>query len=345
MKTYDIINAGPKNRFMANGRIVSNSGRIVQLQNLYRNSLPDLEEARSLVSSGNYEALAMLYPSVPEVLAECVRTAFIPEPGYQYIVADFSAIEARVIAWLAGEDWRLQAFYEGQDIYCASASQMFHVPVEKHGINGHLRQKGKIAELALGYGGSVGALTAMGALGMGLNEAELQPLVSAWREANPNIVRLWWAVDKAVKNTVKKREKTETHHLSFTYQGGMLYVTLPSSRQLCYVRPRIGENRFGGESVTYMGNDFTKHWSRIESYGPKFVENIVQGISRDILCFALSNLRDYKVCAHVHDEVIIEATPETTVEEICKKMATVPPWAEGLILRADGYRCVFYMKD
>ena len=321
------------------------AGRIVQLQNLFRNSLPDLEEARDLVKSGNYDALALLYDSVPEVLAQCVRTAFIPSPGYKFIVSDFSAIEARVIAWLAGEQWRMEAFSSGKDIYCASASQMFHVPVEKHGINGHLRQKGKIAELALGYGGSVGALTAMGALDMGLQEEELQPLVSAWRESNPNIVRLWWAVDKAVKTAVKEKTTTHTHGLEFKYQGGMLYIMLPSGRHLSYVRPRIGENRFGSESVTYMGTDFTKHWSRIETFGGKCVENIVQAISRDILCHAMKQLSSYRIVAHVHDEVIVEATQETTVEEICNLMSSVPPWAPGLILRADGYECKFYQKD
>lgn len=321
------------------------AGRIVQLQNLFRNSLPDLEEARDLVKSGNYDALALLYDSVPEVLAQCVRTAFIPSPGYKFIVSDFSAIEARVIAWLAGEQWRMEAFSDGKDIYCASASQMFHVPVEKHGINGHLRQKGKIAELALGYGGSVGALTAMGALDMGLQEEELQPLVSAWRESNPNIVRLWWAVDKAVKTAVKEKTTTHTHGLEFKYQGGMLYIMLPSGRHLSYVRPRIGENRFGSESVTYMGTDFTKHWSRIETFGGKCVENIVQAISRDILCHAMKQLSSYRIVAHVHDEVIVEATQETTVEEICNLMSSVPPWAPGLILRADGYECKFYQKD
>ena len=321
------------------------AGRIVQLQNLFRNSLPDLEEARDLVKSGNYDALALLYDSVPEVLAQCVRTAFIPSPGYKFIVSDFSAIEARVIAWLAGEQWRMEAFSDGKDIYCASASQMFHVPVEKHGVNGHLRQKGKIAELALGYGGSVGALTAMGALDMGLSEEELQPLVSAWRESNPNIVRLWWAVDKAVKTAVKEKTTTHTHGLEFRYQGGMLYILLPSGRHLSYVRPRIGENRFGRESVTYMGTDFTKHWSRIETFGGKCVENIVQAISRDILCHAMKQLSSYRIVAHVHDEVIVEATQETTVEEICNLMSSVPPWAPGLILRADGYECKFYQKD
>ena len=239
----------------------------------------------------------------------------------------------------------MEAFSSGKDIYCASASQMFHVPVEKHGVNGHLRQKGKIAELALGYGGSVGALTAMGALDMGLSEEELQPLVSAWRESNPNIVRLWWAVDKAVKTAVKEKTTTHTHGLEFRYQGGMLYILLPSGRHLSYVRPRIGENRFGSESVTYMGTDFTKHWSRIETFGGKCVENIVQAISRDILCHAMKSLRKHRIVAHVHDECIVECPPETTVEEICSLMATVPPWAEGLILRADGYECKFYQKD
>lgn len=285
------------------------------------------------------------HDSVPEVLAQCVRTAFIPRPGCKFIVADFSAIEARVIAWLAGEQWRMEAFSAGKDIYCASASQMFHVPVEKHGINGHLRQKGKIAELALGYGGSVGALTAMGALDMGLSEEELQPLVSAWRESNPNIVRLWWAVDKAVKTAVKEKTTTHTHGLEFKYQGGMLYIMLPSGRHLSYVRPRIGENRFGSESVTYMGTDFTKHWSRIETFGGKCVENIVQAISRDILCHAMKQLSAYRIVAHVHDEVIVEATQETTVEEICNLMSSVPLWAPGLILWADGYECKFYQKD
>jgi DNA polymerase len=322
------------------------AGRIVQLQNLFRNSLPDLNEARSLVKAGNYDALVALYDSIPQVLAECVRTAFIPAPGYKFIVSDFSAIEARVIAWLAGEEWRMEAFASGKDIYCASASQMFGVPVEKHGVNGHLRQKGKIAELALGYGGSVGALTAMGALDMGLTEDELQPLVNSWRLANPNITKLWWAVDRAVKTAVREKTTTHTHGLSFTYQGGMLYITLPSSRQLSYVLPRMGENRFGGESVTYMGTDFTKHWSRIESYGPKFVENIVQAISRDILCHAMEQLKEYRVVAHVHDECIVECPPSTTVQEISDRMATCPTWASGLILRADGYECPgYYMKD
>ena len=334
-------------RFYGANRSGRFSGKIIQLQNLFRNSLPDLEEARSLVRAGNYDALEMLYDSVPEVLAQCVRTAFIPEPGMKMIVADFSAIECRVLAWLAGEQWVLDAFAVGKDIYCETASHMFHVPVEKHGVNGELRQRGKQATLSCGYGGSVGALIAMGALDAGMKEEELQPLVNAWREANPNIVRLWWSVDRAVKTAVKEKTTTHTHGLTFKYQGGMLYITLPSSRQLCYVRPRMGENRFGGDSVTYMGTDLTKHWSRIETFGGKLVENVVQAISRDILCFALENLRKYRIVAHVHDEVIIEAPPETTVEEICTIMGQVPPWASGLILRADGYECKegYYKKD
>lgn len=321
------------------------SGRIVQLQNLFRNSLPDLEQARSLVSQGNYDALETLYPSVPEVLAQCVRTAFIPQSGMKFIVSDFSAIECRVLAWLAGEQWVLDVFAEGGDIYCETASRMFHVPVKKHGINGELRQKGKQATLSCGYGGSVGALKAMGALDAGMKEEELQPLVDAWRDANPKIVRMWWTVDKAVKDAIRQRTITRTHGLEFKYQGGMLYITLPSGRQLSYVKPRIEDNSFGGESVTYMGVDATKHWSRIESYGPKFVENIVQGISRDILCYSMKMLRSYRICAHVHDELIIEVQQDETVEHISNLMATVPPWAPGLILRADGYECSFYQKD
>ena len=322
------------------------SGKIIQLQNLYRNSLPDLEEARALVRAGDYDALSVLYDSVPGVLAECVRTAFVPRDGNLFYVADFSAIEARVIAWLAGEKWRLRAFARGEDIYCASASKMFGVPVVKHGINGELRQKGKIAELALGYGGSVGALTSMGALEMGLKEEELQPLVNAWRNANPNIVALWWDVDTAVKETIKEKGRRETHGLKIEYKDKKLLIRLPSGRHLCYIDPEIGENRFGGESVTYMGTDLTKHWSRIESYGPKFVENCIQAISRDILCFAMENLKEYRIVAHVHDEVIIEApdSPDT-LDDICTKMGKVPPWAAGLQLRADGYVTPYYCKD
>ena len=333
-------------RFYGANRSGRFSGSIVQLQNLYRNDLTDLEEARALVAAGDYSSLEMLYNSVPEVLAQCVRTAFIPATPYKLIVADFSAIEARVLAWLAGEQWRMDAFSQGEDIYCASASQMFHVPVVKHGINSHLRQKGKIAELALGYGGSVGALTAMGALDMGLTEEELQPLVSVWRTSNPRITRLWKSIDRTAKTAIKKKTTSKTHGLTFTYRGGMLYITLPSSRQLCYVRPRMGQNRFGSESITYLGNDITRNFSRIETFGGKLTENIVQAISRDILCYAMKQLSEYRIVAHVHDECIVECPEETTVEAICSLMSRVPPWAPGLILRADGYECPgFYMKD
>ena len=321
------------------------SGRIIQLQNLYKNTMPDLAQARELVRCGDFEALEILYDSVPEVLSELIRTAFVPQDGRKFIVADFSAIEARVLAWIAGERWRLKVFEGGGDIYCASASQMFHVPVEKHGVNGHLRQKGKIAELALGYGGSVGALISMGALEMGLAEEELQPLVSAWRDSNPCITEFWWAVDRAVKECIKMRAGTETHGIRFDYQGGMLFITLFSGRRLAYVKPRIGENQFGGESVTYMGVGGTKKWERLESYGPKFVENIVQAVSRDILCYAMRTLRNCSIVAHVHDEVIIEADRKMSLPAVCEQMGRTPPWAKGLRLRADGYECDFYQKD
>ena len=321
------------------------AGRLVQLQNLPQNHMSDLEQARALVRTGNYEALQMLYDSFPDVLSELIRTAFIPYEGGKFIVADFSAIEARVIAWMAGEQWRLDVFKNGGDIYCASASQMFGVPVEKHGINGHLRQKGKIAELALGYGGSVGALKAMGALEMGIPEEELKPLVDAWRDANPNITELWWDVDRAVKETVDLRTSFETHGIRFVYESGFLFICLPSGRRLAYVKPRIGENRFGGESVTYEGVGGTKKWERLESYGPKFVENIVQAISRDILCCAMKTLRCCSIVAHVHDEIIIEADPKVSLEAVCEQMSRTPPWAKGLILRADGYETPFYKKD
>lgn len=321
------------------------AGRIIQLQNLPQNHMPDLEQARELVKSGDYDALSLLYDDVPDTLSQLIRTAFVPRKGMKFIVADFSAIEARVIAWLAGERWRLKVFEDGGDIYCASASQMFHVPVEKHGVNGHLRQKGKIAELALGYGGSVGALKSMGALEMGLAEEELQPLVSAWRESNPHITTLWWDVDGAVKECVKKRIPTETHGIRFTYQSGMMFIMLPSGRRLSYVKPRIGLNQFGGESVTYMGVGGTKKWERIESYGPKFVENIVQAISRDILCYAMRTLSHCFICGHVHDELIIECDPRVSLDAVCEQMGRTPPWADGLKLRADGYECEFYKKD
>lgn len=321
------------------------AGRLVQLQNLPQNHMDDLAEARALVRNGDMDALDMLYDDVPDTLSQLIRTAFIPAEGKKFFVADFSAIEARVIAWFAGESWRTQVFKDGGDIYCASASQMFKVPVEKHGVNGHLRQKGKIAELALGYGGSVGALKSMGALDMGLDEEELQPLVNAWRQSNPHIVRFWWEVDAAVKKAVKEREMQDVRGIKFFWRSGMLFIRLPSGRTLSYVKPRMGENRFGGESVTYEGVGSTKKWERIESYGPKFVENIVQATSRDILMYAMKTLRNCSIVAHVHDELIIEGDLRMSLEAVCEQMGRVPPWANGLVLRADGYVCDFYKKD
>ncbi len=321
------------------------AGRHIQLQNLPRNDMPDLSEARELVRQGNYEALELLYDSVPDVLSQLIRTAFIPHEGMKFVVSDFSAIEARVLAWLAGEIWKSQAFAKGEDIYCSTASRMFGVPVVKHGINGGLRQKGKIAELACGYGGSVGALKAMGALEMGLPEDELQSLVQSWRSANPHIVSFWWQVDRAVKTAIKERIPMETRGIGFQYRSGMLFITLPSGRRLSYVKPWIGENRFGGESVTYEGIGATKKWERLESYGPKFVENIVQAVSRDILCYAMQTLRCCAIVGHVHDELIIECDRDVSIDAICEQMGRTPPWAEGLLLRADGYECDFYQKD
>ena len=321
------------------------AGRLIQLQNLPQNHMAHLEDARSLVRSGDYTLLSALYDSVPEVLSELIRTAFVPRDGYKFIVSDFSAIEARVLSFLAGESWRLKVFAENGDIYCASASAMFHVPVEKHGQNAHLRQKGKIAELALGYGGSVGALKSMGALEMGLSEEELQPLVDAWRTSNPNIVQLWWDVDNAVKTTVRQRLDTETHGIRFRYRSGMLFIVLPSGRQLCYVKPKMGTNKFGGDSVTYEGVGSTKKWERIESYGPKFVENIVQAVSRDILMYAIRTLSHCFIVGHVHDELIIECSMDVSLDAVCEQMGRTPPWIEGLNLRADGYETMFYKKD
>ena len=321
------------------------AGRLIQLQNLPQNHLPDLKQARALVKAGDYEMVKMLYGNVPQILSELIRTAFIPAPGYKFIVSDFSAIEARVLSYLAGETWRSNVFKNNGDIYCASASQMFGVPVEKHGVNGHLRQKGKIAELALGYGGSVGALKAMGALDMGLSEDELQPLVSMWRESNPRIVQYWWKVDTAVKTAIKEHVPTQVGSVKFSWKSGMLFIELPSGRRLAYVKPRIGENKFGGESITYMGTDAQKKWNRIESYGPKFTENIVQAISRDILAYAMNTLKDYLIVGHVHDEVIIEAPTEVSMNDVCELMGQTPPWVPGLLLRADGYECDFYRKD
>lgn len=321
------------------------AGRLIQLQNLPQNHLPDLAEARALVRSGDYDSMELLYEDVPDTLSQLIRTAFVPKTGYKFIVSDFSAIEARVIAWMAGESWRQEVFAKGGDIYCASASQMFKVPVEKHGINGHLRQKGKIAELALGYGGSVGALKAMGALEMGLSEEELPQLVDAWRQSNLNIVKLWWDVDRAAMEAVKFHHTTKTHGILFSYRSGMLFITLPSGRNLAYVKTKIGTNKFGGECITYEGVGGTKKWERLDSYGPKFVENIVQATSRDILCYAMKTLRCCGIVMHIHDELVIEADPRMSLEAVCEQMGRTPPWAKGLQLRADGYETEFYKKD
>ena len=318
------------------------AGKIVQLQNLPQNHLDDLKSARDLVKKGNYEAVKMLYDDVPDTLSQLIRTAFVPQKGDVFLQADFSAIEARVLSWFAGEEWRTEVFVSGGDIYCASASQMFKVPVVKNGINGELRQKGKIAELALGYGGSVGALKAMGALEMGLAEEELKPLVDAWRQSNPNIVRFWWDVDRAAKTAIKNRTTVPYKNLTFSYQSGFLFITLPSGRRLAYAKPRMGENRFGGESITFEGVGTAKKWERQETYGPKLVENIVQGTSRDILCYAMQSLKNERICMHIHDEVVIEG--HGSLEEICDVMGKTPPWAEGLVLRADGDTMAFYQK-
>ena len=321
------------------------AGRLIQLQNLPQNHMSDLADARGLVKAGNYEAMNMLYEDIPDTLSQLIRTAFVPRKGMKFIVSDFSAIEARVLSHLAGEKWRAEVFVNGGDIYCASASQMFGVPVEKHGQNAHLRQKGKIAELALGYGGSVGALKAMGALDMGLNEEELQPLVNMWREANPNIVKFWWDVDRAVKKAVIERTPSKIGNISFFYKSGMLFIELPSRRRLSYVKPKMGVNQFGSESVTYEGVGATKKWERIESYGPKFVENIVQAISRDILMYAIRTLSHCFIVGHVHDELIIECSKNVSLDAICKQMGRTPPWISGILLRADGYETEFYKKD
>lgn len=321
------------------------AGRNVQLQNLPQNHLPDLTEARELVKYSSFEDIQMLYDDVPDTLSQLIRTAFIPRQGMKFIVADFSAIEARVIAWLAGEEWRMKAFANGEDIYCASASKMFGVPVVKHGENGHLRQKGKISELACGFGGSVGAMKAMGADSLGLSDTELKQIVTDWREASPHITELWWAVDRAVKKAVKEKTATKTHGLLFSYEAGFLFIRLPSGRRLAYAKPYIGKNKFGGESVTYMGINAQKKWDRLESYGPKFVENCVQGIARDLLMYSMQTLSQYFIVGHIHDEMIIECPKDTKLDEICQQMARTPDWAKGLLLRADGYECSFYKKD
>ncbi len=321
------------------------AGRNVQLQNLPQNYLPDLSEARELVKYGSFEDIQMLYDDVPDTLSQLIRTAFIPRQGMKFIVADFSAIEARVIAWLAGEEWRMKAFANGEDIYCASASKMFGVPVVKHGENGQLRQKGKISELACGFGGSVGAMKAMGADSLGLSDTELKQIVTDWREASPHITELWWAVDRAVKKAVKEKTATKTHGLLFSYEAGFLFIRLPSGRRLAYAKPYIGKNKFGGESVTYMGINAQKKWDRLESYGPKFVENCVQGIARDLLMYSMQTLSQHFIVGHIHDEMIIECPKDTKLDEICQQMAITPDWAKGLLLRADGYECSFYKKD
>ena len=332
-------------RFYGANRTGRFSGKNIQLQNLPQNYMEHLEDVRTLVRRGDFQSLNVLYDSVPDVLSKLIRTAFIPKEGRKFIVADFSAIEARGLSWLAKERWRMDVFESNGDIYCATASRMFHCNVVKHGENGHLRQKGKQAELACGYGGSVGALKAFGALESGMKEDELKPLVDAWRAANPNIVEFWWAVDRAAKDCIKERSTKVTHGIRFIYQSGMMFIELPSGRRLSYVKPRIGENQFGGESVTYMGLDLSKKWARIESYGPKLVENITQAISRDILCYAMQTLRTMDIVAHVHDELIIECDEQVSLPVICEQMERTPPWAEGLLLRAEGFECRFYQKN
>lgn len=324
------------------------SGRLIQVQNLPQNHLSDLESARQAVKVEDISGIERQYGNVSNVLSELIRTAFVPKPGNRFIVADYSAIEARVIAWFAKEDWRIKVFEEGGDIYCASASQMFKVPVVKNGVNGHLRQKGKIAELALGYGGSVGALKAMGATAMGIPEEELKPLVNAWRNSNPHITKFWWAVDRATKYTVSTKRPYECYGLKFSYEKGIFFIQLPSGRRLAYVRPRLGVNNYGSECVTYEGLGGTKKWERIESYGPKFVENIVQATARDILAGAIKRLwyKGYRITMHVHDEVVLEVqSGESSVEEVSRIMGETPEWADGLCLRADGYECEFYRKE
>lgn len=332
-------------QFYGANRTDREAGRIIQLQNLPQNHLPDLEEARDLVLSGDIDALDMLYEDIPDTLSQLIRTAFIPKKGYQFIVADFSAIEARVIAWLAGETWRMESFARGEDIYCASASRIFGVPVVKHGENGHLRQKGKVAELACGYGGSVGAMKAMGADALGLSDAELKQIVTDWREASPHIVQLWWDVEAAAMKAVRQKTSAETHGIIFSYESGFLFVQLPGSRRLAYVKPRIGKNRFGGESITYWGVGTSKRWERLETYSGKLVENIVQGIARDLLFYSMKTLSDCFIVGHIHDEMIIECTKDTSLSDICEQMSVTPEWADGLLLRADGYECNFYKKD
>ncbi len=325
------------------------AGRLVQVQNLPRNYLPDLTQARGLVHDGNGETLEMLYPSVPDTLSQLIRTAFIPSKGHRFIVADYSAIEARVLAWLAGEETTLAAFKNGEDLYCATASAMFGMPVEKHGANSELRQKGKIAVLACGYNGSVGALKAMGALKMGLSEDELQPIVDAWREANPNIVQFWHKVDNAATRAISTSKPVTLRNLGFEKKSGMLFITLPSGRCLAYVKPGIGVNRFGGTSITYWGQGVARRWQKLETYGGKLVENIVQATARDLLAEAITRIENagHRIVMHIHDEVVIDEpiNSGTTVANICALMNELPQWAEGLPIDAAGYECGFYQKD
>lgn len=332
-------------RFYGASRTGRFSGKLVQLQNLPQNHIADLAEARALVKSGMFDVMGMLYDDIPDTLSQLIRTAFVPRSGYKFVVADFSAIEARVLAYLAKEQWVLDTFARGEDIYCATASRMFHCNVVKNGENGELRQKGKQATLSCGYGGGVGALVAMGALESGMTEDELQPLVDAWRKANPHIVNFWWEVDRAAKEAVIDKTTTSTHGIKFICQSGMLFIELPSGRRLSYVKPKMGENRFGTEAVTYEGtNGTTKKWDRLETFGGKLVENITQAVARDILMFAIGTLKDYRIVAHVHDEVIIECPEDVGVDTICQLMAKTPSWAEGLQLKAEGYEGKFYKK-
>lgn len=323
------------------------AGRLVQVQNLPQNHIPDLAVARNLIKSGCFEAVELLYDSIPDTLSQLIRTAFVPREGCKFMVADFSAIEARVIAWLAGESWRQEVFRNNGDIYCASASQMFGVPVEKHGVNGELRQKGKIAELALGYGGGVGAMISMGAIDMGLAEEELQPIVDSWRQSNPAIVKLWWDVHRCVIKAVKDKQPQTYKCLTFEYQSGMLFIGLPSGRRLAYAKPSVYRNDYDRDEIAYMGVDATKKWGKINSYGPKFVENIIQAMSRDILAEAMERLEaaGYDIVMHVHDEAVIEAPRDAVLEDACRIMSKTPDWTPGLILNAAGYECEFYQKD
>lgn len=323
------------------------AGRLVQVQNLPQNHIPDLAVARNLIKSGCFEAVELLYDSIPDTLSQLIRTAFVPREGCKFMVADFSAIEARVIAWLAGESWRQEVFRNNGDIYCASASQMFGVPVEKHGVNGELRQKGKIAELALGYGGGVGAMISMGAIDMGLAEEELQPIVDSWRQSNPAIVKLWWDVHRCVIKAVKDKQPQTYKCLTFEYQSGMLFIGLPSGRRLAYAKPSVYRNDYDRDEIAYMGVDVTKKWGKIDSYGPKFVENIIQAMSRDILAEAMARMEaaGYDIVMHVHDEAVIEAPRDAVLEDACQIMWKAPDWTPGLILNAAGYECEFYQKD